>query len=271
MVPSSSTVQEQLTDILVRIVGCPAESVVPNADLKSLGVDSLTVVELGEELGRRFDIYLSDDTIDSLKTVQDAIDAVLKHDGTPAPANRPASPRAASAPRTPRAPILDTHQRARAISFTIMFVFFGLIIGGALGLGGAALVSATGISDVNLAPLTPPTAPEPAPKTTKKPSPKPTASPDEVKPTINTSSENISPGERFYLSGAFPGSPEGQEIQVEVRDPGGSWDDFPIQTTTRDDGIFRTELYTSRTGAREFRVTNKTTGLSTPKIKVEIG
>lgn len=272
MVPSSSTVQEQLTDILVRIVGCPADSVVPSADLKSLGVDSLTVVELGEELGRRFDVYLSDDTIDSLKTVQDAIDAVVKHDGTTAPAARPTSPRsAATAPRPPRAPGHNTHQRARAISFAVMFMVFGLVIGGALGLGGAALVSATGISDVDLAPLTPPTTPEPAPETTKKPSPKPTASPDEVKPTINTSSESISPGERFYLSGAFPGSPEGQEIQVEVRDPGGSWDDFPIQTTTRDGGIFRTELYTSRTGAREFRVTNKTTGVSTPKIKVEIG
>jgi hypothetical protein len=39
----------------------------------------------------------------------------------------------------------------------------------------------------------------------------------------------------------------------------------------RDGGIFRTELYTSRTGVREFRVTNKASGVSTPSIKVEIG
>ena len=92
-VPSSSAVQEQLTDILVRIVGCPADSVVPGADLKSLGVDSLTIVELGEELGRRFGIYLSDDTIDSLRTVQDAIDAVVNHEVTTAAAARPAKAR----------------------------------------------------------------------------------------------------------------------------------------------------------------------------------
>ena len=95
----------------------------------------------------------------------------------------------------------------------------------------------------------------------------------EVPPQITTSSERVSPGERFLLSGAFPGSSDGQDLQVEVKDggSGAGWDDFPIQTKVRDGGIFRTELYTSRTGERQFRVTNKATGESTPSITVTIG
>jgi acyl carrier protein len=86
VVPTTSSVQEQLTDILVQVVGCPADSVVPAAVLKKLGTDSLTIVEVGEELGRRFGIHLSDQAIDSMRTVQDAIDAVVGHDGTASPA-----------------------------------------------------------------------------------------------------------------------------------------------------------------------------------------
>lgn len=273
--PSPSSVHEQLTDILVRVTGCSAGSVVPSAELKSLGIDSLTIVELGEELGRRFGIYLSDGTIDSLKTVQDAIDAVVKHDGAAAPTTSSsassAAPASARAPRPVKAPADKAQHRTRLGTFAVTFAFLGIVIGGVLGLGGAALVSATGISKVNLPPITPPETPAPVATTEAEPEPEATTAPDEVKPTINTSSEEVSPGERFYLSGAFPDSPEGQDIQVEVRDPGGSWDDFPIQTKTRDGGIFRTELYTSRTGKREFRVTNKATGVSTPKVSVEIG
>jgi acyl carrier protein len=84
-VPPTSSVHEQLTDILVRLVGCPPEAVVPSAVLAKLGTDSLTIVEVGEELGRRFGIRLSDGTIDSLRTVQDALDAVVGHDGRSAP------------------------------------------------------------------------------------------------------------------------------------------------------------------------------------------
>ncbi|AWB91854.1 acyl carrier protein [Aeromicrobium chenweiae] len=89
---SSSAVLEQLTDILVRVLGCPPDSVTPDAVLKDLGTDSLTIVEVGEELGRRFGLYLSDDTIDSMVTVQDAIDAVVRHDGSQPPLDAPTVP-----------------------------------------------------------------------------------------------------------------------------------------------------------------------------------
>lgn len=266
--PSPSSVHEQLTDILVRVVGCPADAIVPSAVLEELGTDSLTIVEVGEELGRRFGVRLSDQAIDALVTVQDAVDAVIGHDGIAAPA----------APRTTTNEVkrvkndVPTVKRRRVSTFGATFIFLGIVIGGVLGLGGAALVSATGISEVNLPPIVPPTTPAPVVETEDEPTPEPTTPADQLEPTINTSDEKVSPGERFYLSGAFPASPVGQNLQVEVKDGAGSaWDQFPIQTDTRDGGIFRTELYTSRTGVREFRVTNTVTNVSTPSIKVEIG
>jgi hypothetical protein len=162
-------------------------------------------------------------------------------------------------------------KRRRARSFGATFVFLGLVIGGVLGLGGAALVSATGISKVDLPPIVAPTTPAPVAETEDEPAPAATTPADQLEPTINTSKERVQPGERFLLSGAFPTSPDGQVLQVEVRDGGGPWDDFPIQTQVRDGGIYRTELYTSRTGEREFRVTNTATGESSPTVKVNIG
>ncbi|MRJ77947.1 acyl carrier protein [Aeromicrobium sp. SMF47] len=105
--PSSSAVQDQLTDILVGAVGCHARDVRPGAVLADLGTDSLTLVEVGEELGRRFDVYLSDDTIDSMVTVQDAIDAVVRHDGSQPPADAPRVP-SSVATTPPRATRYET-------------------------------------------------------------------------------------------------------------------------------------------------------------------
>jgi acyl carrier protein len=259
-VPSSSSVREQLTDVLVRVVGCPADAVVPTANLKELGTDSLTIVEVGEELGRRFGIRLSDAEIDSMTTVQDAIDAVVNHER--------------EAPRPP-APVIHHDpevRRTKVRTFAATFIFFGLVIGGVLGLGGAALVSATGISKVSLPAIGVTTTPTPTPEPTKKAKPKKTTPTDDPRPTINTSSERVAPGQRFLLSGAFPGGEDGQDLQVEVKDGSGTgWDNFPIQTKIRDGGIFRTELYTSRTGERLFRVKNITTGDATPTIKITIG
>lgn len=266
--PSPSSVHEQLTDILVRVVNCPADAVVPTAVLAELGTDSLTIVEVGEELGRRFGVRLSDAAIDSMTTVQDAIDAVLAQSAADRPAPAPA-PSATPAPIVTAAPAV---RKRRLGSFAATFIFFGLIIGGVLGLGGAALVSASGIADVDLPPIGAKPTPTPTPEAVEETTPAPASPTEDPKPTITTSSERVSPGERFLLSGAFPGSTDGQDLQVEVKDGGsGSWDVFPIQTKVRDGGIFRTELYTSRTGVREFRVINKASGEKTPSIKVEIG
>ena len=272
--PSSSTVREQLTDILVRVVDCPADAVVPEASLKELGTDSLTIVEMAEELGRRFDVYLSDDTVDSLVTVQDAIDAVVRHDGSTPPAR---SGRVPTTLESPAPPVRDEeHIRRRHLGERLVFWFvaIGVVLGAALGFGGSALIEASGIGAVDLPAISnPTTAPTTEPTTTATPEPTQTTptNSNEPEPTIKVSSPQVSPGERFMISGKFPALGEGAELQVQVKDEGSDWDDFPIETTTRAGGKFKTELYTSRTGERQFRLLNKKTDEATPAVTVEIG
>ncbi len=272
--PSSLSVREQLTDILVRVVGCPAGSVVPEASLKDLGTDSLTIVELAEELGRRFDVYLSDDTVDALVTVQDAIDAVVRHDGATPPAR---SGRVPTVLESPAPPVRDEEQVRRrhlAERLLLWFALIGAGLGALLGFGGSAIVEATGLNDVDLAPISSPTT-APSTTDTATPTPEPTETTptesDEPEPTIRASKPQVSPGERFVIEGTFPAVGEGAELQVQVKDEGSDWDDFPIETTTRGGGRFKTELYTSRTGDRQFRLLNKKTNDATPAVTVQIG
>jgi acyl carrier protein len=273
-VPSSLSVREQLTDILVRVVGCPADAVVPEAGLKELGTDSLTIVELAEELGRRFDLYLSDDTVDSLVTVQDAIDAVVRHDGATPAAH---SGRVPTVLESPAPPVRDEeHVRRRRLTerLILWFALIGAGLGAVVGFGASTLIDATGLGSVDLAPISSPTT-TPSSTPTPTPTPEPTETttdkPDEPEPTINVSRPQVSPGERFVIEGTFPAVGEGAELQVQVKDEGSGWDDFPIETTTRGGGKFKTELYTSRTGQRQFRLLNKKTNDATPAVTVQIG
>ena len=272
--PSSSSVREQLTDILVQVVGCSSDAVVPEAILKELGVDSLTIVEMAEELGRRFDVYLSDRTVDSLVTVQDTIDAVVRHDGSAAPAH---GGRVPTTLESPAPPVRDKeHIRRRHLGERLVFwlVVFGAILGAVLGFGGSALIQATGLGAVDLPAISnPTTAPTTEPTTTATPEPTETTPTEtnEPAPTIKASSPQVSPGQRFVIEGRFPALGEGAELQVQVKDEGSDWDDFPIETTTRSGGKFKTELYTSRTGERQFRLLNKKTDEATPAVTVEIG
>lgn len=273
--PSPSSVHEQLTDILVRVVGCPADAVVPEASLKELGTDSLTIVEMADELGRRFDVYLSDVTVDRLVTVQDAIDAVVRHDGSAAPARSGRVPTTLQSPAPPARD--DEHQRRRRLAerMVFWFVLVGAGLGAILGFGGSALVEAAGIKAADLPPISnPTTAPSTTPTaTTPTPEPTQTTPPEsnDPAPTIKASKPQVSPGERFVIEGRFPAAGEGAELQVQVKDEGSDWDDFPIETTTRGGGKFKTELYTSRTGERQFRLLNKETDKATPAVTVEIG
>jgi hypothetical protein len=155
----------------------------------------------------------------------------------------------------------------------IWFALLGAGLGAVVGFGASTLVDATGLGSVDLAPISGPTTPTAT--TTPTPTPEPTetttSKPDEPEPTINASKPQVAPGERFVIEGAFPAVGEGAALQVQVKDPGSDWDDFPIETTTQGGGKFRTELYTSRTGEREFRLLDKKTNDATPAVTVQIG
>ncbi|MEV7395983.1 acyl carrier protein [Aeromicrobium sp. NPDC092404] len=272
--PSSTSVLEQLTDILVRVVDCRADAVVPEATLRELGTDSLTIVEMAEELGRRFDVYLSDDTVDGLVTVQDAVDAVVDHDGATAPAAGGRVPTTLESPARPEHDEETVRRRRLAERLFFLFIFIGAGLGAVLGFGGSALVEATGIGAVDLPSISnPTTAPTPTPSATPTPEPTETtpARPNEPKPTIKVSKPQVAPGERFVIEGRYPSLGEGASLQVQVKDEGTDWDDFPIETTTRDGGRFKTELYTSRTGERQFRLLDKRSDKATPSVTVQIG
>ncbi|MDX6277080.1 MAG: hypothetical protein QOJ72_1208 [Nocardioidaceae bacterium] len=291
--PTPTDVHEQLTDIVVRVVGCTPDEVSPKARLKEdLGVDSITIVEIGEELGRRFDLYLSDDTIDGLVTVYDAINAVVRHDGSTMPAElrrQPAVSRptgqfaapvagttagtAAPQPIAPRplAPEVIAHRRSKAWTAAISLGIVGAVVGAVFGLGGAALVSASGIGSVNLPPISEPTTATPTSTPTPTPTETETTESDEPPPTISVSSTQVSPGEHFTLEGEFPTLEAGQTLQVQVKDGDAAWDDFPIKVKTKDGGKYKTEIYTSRTGSRQFRLLHRASNTPSPAVTVEIG
>lgn len=275
--PSSAAVREQLTRIIVQVVGCEPEEVVSAARLgKDLGVDSLSIVEIVEALGLSYDIYIPDAAVDNLVTVQDAVNAVVHHD----PGAKPPVPRsttAIAAKTTARREVrpipADEIERRKhvALKFAGWFVVVGLAIGGVLGLGGAALINATGIGDVTL-----PATPTPTTAETTKTTPTPTATTaptakEKPKPTLDAASSEISPGEKLRLSGAFPELDKGALVQVQVKDKGGAWDDFPVTTRTGDGGEFTTVIYTTRTGERQIRMLHKESNTTTPAVTITIG
>jgi acyl carrier protein len=283
-VPQPDDVRDELTDILVQVVGCAPEYVVDQAELKQLGVDSLAVVEMADELGRRFDVYLSDESVNSMRTVGDAVKAVVRHDGSRAPRSTTyQAPPPITDPIPGASPVasgsepsdeVDPEERRSAFKrLAYLFAAAGAAVGIVLGLGFAGLIGAAGINSSTLPPLTVPTTPAP---TTPTPTPTPTASPDaeetpDPDPTLTIPKTEVGPGERFTLEGAFPALGGGEKLQVQVKDPGEQWDEFPVTATTRDGGRYRTQIYTSRTGKRDFRMAHEDSDTTTPAISVTIG
>lgn len=277
--PSSVAVHKQLTPIIVQVVGCEPNAVVPAARLgKDLGVDSLSIVEIVEALGLAFDVYIPDHTVNNLVTVQDAVNAVVHHDPhAKAPGARPAAAATAarSTQRREARPLpADEIKRRKhnALKFAGWFAVAGIALGVVLGFGGVALIHATGIDTVSM-----PATPKPSvTATTKKPTPTPTAakSPSveaKPKPTLNAASNQIEPGEKLKLTGTFPELDKGATLQVQVRDKGEDWDDFPVTVQTSGGGDFSTVIYTTRTGDRQIRMFHKDTKTPSPAVNITIG
>lgn len=134
----------------------------------------------------------------------------------------------------------------------------------------AGLLSVSGLTSANLPPL--PTHEglnTPTPVATASATPSPTSK--EPQPTLTTSNSSVPPGQRFDLTGQVPGLKAGAKLQVQVKDGNNPWIDFPVTATVREGGKFATEIYTTRTGTRTFRLVEKSSGKSTPNLKVKIG
>lgn len=148
------------------------------------------------------------------------------------------------------------------------------IVGAAIGIFGgmilAGVLSATGLTSANLPPL-PTNQDFSTPTPIAQPSPTPSASSSVPQPTLTSAKSQVAPGERFDLTGAIPGLKDGTTLQVQAKDGSGPWTDFPVTPTAGDDGSFSTEVYTTRTGTRSFRVIDKSSGKATPVLKMQIG
>lgn len=275
--PTPAEVRAQLTDILVTVVECTPEEVRDDVRLEDLGVDSLAAVEVADELGRRCGVHLADTTVDTLVTVADAVRAVVDHEpprtrGRRRPDRVAVTLGAEGRERVPGERSLAG--RADALwRLALWFVVAGLVVGGGLGFAGATVVRATGLGGVELPPIAGATAePSATPTPSATPSPTATATQEpEEKPTFSVESDRIAAGQRFTISGRFPSLGEGELLQVQSRDPGADWEDFPVSLQTRDGGRFQTQIYTSRPGEREFRVFHENSNTASPSAKVTIG
>lgn len=265
--PSRGEVHTTVVDLIVRLTHADPADIGPETFLKDIGIDSLLTVELAEELGRRYDLYLADETVDGLRTVNDVVRAVTAHDGPAQATALAATPLDRDDPPIDRGAL-----KSGAISTAITMTIIGVVVGGVLGFGVMTAMSATGLRDAALPPLSASPSPEPT-ETTAAPTTPPPApeDPEVAAPTLTTPKERVAPGERFVLSGTFPGAGEGAELQVQVKEGDGPWDDFPVTAIVRSGETYETFVYTSRTGERQFRLVLIGSELTTPEITVTIG
>lgn len=65
---------DKVVEVIVKTVHCRTEDVMPETELKSLGVDSLKALTVLFELEETFDIEIPNDLIPSIVTVNDIVD-----------------------------------------------------------------------------------------------------------------------------------------------------------------------------------------------------
>ncbi|RYJ00082.1 MAG: hypothetical protein EON52_24435, partial [Actinomycetales bacterium] len=227
---SDGEVRTSVADLVVRLTGTDASQIQPTSRLKDLGIDSLLAVELADELGRRHGLYLSDQAVDSMRTVEDAVRAVVHHDGATAPtwAQTPdAGPVVVTAPTTAGSaetdltehdvPLDRTRFTSGAITTALTMTVIGGLVGVALGFGASALLASSGLGDTALPPISasPTTDDEGDTETSATPTPSQTTEPSTTapEPNLTASSTTVAPGTRFTLTGAIPALGPGAQLQ----------------------------------------------------------
>ena len=76
----AASVQARVKEIVCEQLGVSEEEVTPTASfIEDLGADSLDIVELVMALEEEYEMEISDEDAEKIKTVQDAIDYIEKH------------------------------------------------------------------------------------------------------------------------------------------------------------------------------------------------
>lgn len=102
----------------------------------------------------------------------------------------------------------------------------------------------------------------------------PEESPSATKPAkaeiaLQAGSTEVGPMERLDLTGTYQKG-EGAILQVQRKDEGGAWEDFPV-TANVSGSIFSTYVQTGKVGVSIFRVVDTDTGLASNEVRVRIG
>ena len=155
----------------------------------------------------------------------------------------------------------------------------GIIIGLVIAWASTSVLEAAGLdTDATTRPPAEPTAEptettsptETPPETTEPTEPSSSSTPPQQAPQLRATPTAVSSMEQIDLDGRFPGLPAGTALQIE-RKEGGTWTLFPVSLSTGEGGSFSTYVQTGQLGPNQFRVTNPSSGQSTPVVTIQVG